>query len=198
MSQVQVDQFLADLRSAFTGIERLPVPTIAALDGLAMGGGMELALCADLRVAAEDVKGLGLTETKLAIIPGAGGTQRMTRLLGPSRAKDLIYTARLLNSKEAAELGLVDYLASPSPSKPASADEGSAFQKAVSIAAQIALNGPLAIRAAKLAIDKGAAMDTETGLDFERACYQTLMGSQDRLEGLKAFAEKRKPVYKGE
>ncbi|KDN36698.1 ClpP/crotonase [Tilletiaria anomala UBC 951] len=198
-SPAQVDVFLADLRTAFSGIERLPVPTIAAIDGLAMGGGMELALCADLRIASEDVKGLGLTETKLGIIPGAGGTQRMTRLLGPSRTKDLIYTARLLTAAQAHNLGLVDYLASANSDN--NSDDvqcGSAYNKALEIAQQIAKNGPLAVRAAKLAIDKGQAMDTETGLDFERACYNTVMHTKDRLEGLKAFAEKRAPKYIGE
>ncbi|EST07884.1 Crotonase superfamily [Kalmanozyma brasiliensis GHG001] len=191
MSKLEVDAFLLGLRKVFTNVSRLPMPTIACLDGLAMGGGLELALTCDLRIAGPAATKLGLTETKLGIIPGAGGTSRMTRLVGPARAKELIFSAKLVDAVEASRIGFVDIVA----------QEGAgtaAFEKGVQLARSFAKNGPLAIRAAKLAIDKGEQMDPETALDFERQCYETILGTQDRLEGLKAFAEKREPVYRGE
>ncbi|KAL9933372.1 hypothetical protein V8E36_007548 [Tilletia maclaganii] len=196
MTTPQIDAFLLALRAALSAIERLPVPVIAALDGLAMGGGLELALAADMRVASSSSQGgkklrLGLTETKLGIIPGAGGTQRLSRLVGVSRAKDLIFSGRLVDGPEALEIGLVDHLAPPD------GGEDAAFQKALELAREMSRNGPLALRAAKLAIDKGYRMDMETALDFERECYERLFGTEDRLEGLRAFKEKRKPRYLG-
>jgi methylglutaconyl-CoA hydratase len=151
MSQEQVDAFLADLRAAFTALEEFRMPTIAAIDGPALGGGLELALSVDLRVAGADVTKIGLPETKLGIIPGAGGTQRAARLLGPAKAKDLIFTGRMMNAHEAhafgaykifttcwytdwgsAGLGLVDYVAHP-PS--------TAFDRALELAEQISTGG---------------------------------------------------------
>ncbi len=134
----------------------------------------------------------------------------MAKLIGLSRAKDLIYTGRLLDANEAHALGIIDYLvptsstssstSSSTTSSAAAADQGPAFQRALQLAQQISANAPLAIRAAKVAIDKGAGagLDIESGLDLERACYNGLMHSHDRLEGLRAFKEKRKPAYKGE
>ncbi|KAK0519324.1 hypothetical protein OC842_007489 [Tilletia horrida] len=223
MSIPQVDAFLLSLRTACSAIERLPCPVLAALDGSAMGGGLELALCADLRVAAAAAASpsssagagagagagasktrFGLTEAKLGIIPGAGGTQRLSRLLGPAKAKDLIFSGRLLSPEQAFEVGLVDHLAPPSYSQAqggAKAEETgagtAAFGKALELAREMSQNGPLALRAAKLAIDKGSQMDIETALDFERECYERLFGTEDRLEGLRAFKEKRKPKYIG-
>ncbi|KAF5387634.1 hypothetical protein D9615_000573 [Tricholomella constricta] len=190
MSQIQVAKFLADLRDALGKLENLPMPTIAAIDGPALGGGLELSLACDLRVAGHSVKKIGLPETSLGIIPGAGGTQRAARLLGPSKAKDLIFTARTLTAEEALAWGLVDYVSTP--------DTG-AFDRALTVAEAIAKNGsPLALRAAKQAISRSEDLALETGLDFERASYETLLSSQDRLEALEAFREKRKPVFKGE
>ncbi|KAE8233618.1 hypothetical protein CF326_g1347 [Tilletia indica] len=198
MSIPQVDSFLLSLRSAMSNIESLPVPVIAALDGLAMGGGLELALCADIRVGGPRATRLGLTEAKLGIIPGAGGTQRLTRLLGPSKAKDLIFSGRLLDASQAFELGLVDHLAKGGEGSSEGAGEGQeAYRRALELATEMSQNGPLALRAAKLAIDKGSQMDIEAGLDFERECYEQLFGTEDRLEGLRAFKEKRKPKYIG-
>ncbi|ORY90669.1 ClpP/crotonase-like domain-containing protein [Leucosporidium creatinivorum] len=189
MSQLQVAQFLYNLRQMLGELDSLPAPTIAALDGAALGGGLELALACDLRVASLSANKLGLPETRLAIIPGAGGTQRLSRLIGVSRAKDLIFTSKVLSAQQAHELGIVNYLA----------DEGqSATERAVVLAQEVLKAGPLALRAAKLAIDTGSQLDLESGLDFEATCYQTILKSTDRLEGLKAFAEKRPPVYKGE
>ncbi|KAF8076596.1 ClpP/crotonase-like domain-containing protein [Lyophyllum atratum] len=189
MSQMQVAKFLADLRDALGKLENLPMPTIAAIDGPALGGGLELSLACDLRVAGYNVKKIGLPETSLGIIPGAGGTQRAARLLGPSKAKDLIFTARTLNAEEALAWGLVDYVSSP--------DTG-AFDRALSVAESISKNAPLALRAAKQAISRSEDLALETGLDFERASYETLLTSQDRNEALEAFREKRRPVFKGE
>ncbi|KAJ4001845.1 ClpP/crotonase-like domain-containing protein [Lentinula boryana] len=189
MSQVQVSRFLSDLRAAFGKLETLPMPTIAAIDGPALGGGLELGLACDLRVAGHSVTKIGLPETALGIIPGAGGTQRATRLIGLSKAKDLIFTARMLSAKEAFEWGLVDYLSSP---------ESNAFERAVQLASQIGNNAPLALRAAKQAISRSEDLALEPGLDFERASYETLLSTQDRMEALVAFKEKRHPIFKGE
>ncbi|GLB33997.1 putative enoyl-CoA hydratase isomerase [Lyophyllum shimeji] len=189
MSQVQVAKFLADLRDALGKLENLPMPTIAAIDGPALGGGLELALACDLRVAGRSVKKIGLPETSLGIIPGAGGTQRAARLLGPSKAKDLIFTARTLTAEEALAWGLVDYVSSP---------DTTGFDRALTVAETIAKNAPLALRAAKQAVSRSEDLALETGLDFERASYETLLSTQDRLEALEAFRAKRKPVFKGE
>ncbi|TFY71421.1 hypothetical protein EVG20_g1590 [Dentipellis fragilis] len=189
MTKEQVDQFLVDLRAALSKLENLPSPTIAAIDGPALGGGLELALACDLRVAAHNVTKIGLPETKLGIIPGAGGTQRATRLLGLSKAKDLIFTARSLTGPEAKEWGLVDYVS----------DEGtSALDRALVLAKEISQNAPLALRSAKRAISRAPELALEPGLDFERAVYEPLLKSKDRDEALVAFREKRRPVFKGE
>ncbi|KAI0089117.1 ClpP/crotonase-like domain-containing protein [Irpex rosettiformis] len=189
MSQVQVDRFLLDLRGALGKLENLPMPTIAAIDGPALGGGLELALACDLRVAGHSVTKIGLPETKLGIIPGAGGTQRLTRLLGLAKAKNLIFTGRALTADEALEYGVVDYVS----------EEGqSAVDRALTLAEEISVNAPLALRAAKQAISRAPELALESGLDFERASYETLLKSKDRLEALEAFKEKRPPVFKGE
>jgi len=189
MSQVQVAKFLVDLRGALRQLEALPVPTIAAIDGPALGGGLEMSLACDLRVAGHSVSKIGLPETGLGIIPGAGGTQRVTRLLGLSRAKDLIFTARALTAAEAHKWGLVDYVS----------DEGSsAFDRSLQLAQEIASNAPLALRAAKQAISRAGDLALEAGLDFERASYEVLLTSKDRMEALAAFQDKRRPVFKGE
>jgi methylglutaconyl-CoA hydratase len=189
MSKGQVSKFLADLRTALSKLESLPMPTIAAIDGPALGGGLELALACDLRVAGHSVTKIGLPETKLGIIPGAGGTQRATRLLGLSKAKDLIFTGRTLTAVEAENIGLVDYVSK----------EGTpAIDRALSLADEIAANAPLALRSAKLAITRAPELSLEPGLDFERAAYEPLLQTEDREEALRAFKEKRKPVFKGE
>jgi len=189
MSQTQVSKFLSDLRTVLGKLENLPVPTIAAIDGPALGGGLELSLACDLRVAGNTVTKIGFPETRLGIIPGAGGTQRAARLLGLSKTKDLIYTARMLTAAEALEWGLVDYV---------SAEGSSAFDRALLLASEISANAPLALRAAKLAISRASDLPLEPGLDFERASYEPLLTSKDRTEALQAFKEKRSPVFKGE
>lgn len=187
MAPTEVAAFVHGLRAAFTELEDLPVPVIAALEGAAFGGGLELALAADLRVAGAEAK-LGLVETSLAIIPGAGGTQRLPRLIGRSRAKELIFTARRIDAAEAGRLGLVDRVV------PA----GGALDAALDLAREILPNGPVALRMAKLAVNRGLELDRDSGLAFEQACYAQVIPTQDRLEGLAAFREKRRPRYKGE
>ncbi|KAG2224944.1 hypothetical protein INT45_010893 [Circinella minor] len=185
MSPSQVTQFLYNLRQAYRELETLPIPTIAAIDGAALGGGLEMALSCDMRVAGPGAK-IGLPETKLAIIPGAGGTQRLPRLIGPSKSKELIFTAKVLSNKEAYEYGVVNYV-----------DETSGIQKAVKVAQTILPQAPLAIKMAKNAVDMGAQVDIDTGLELEQAYYAQLIPTEDRLEGLRAFKEKRKAVFKG-
>lgn len=187
MTPSETAAFVHGLRSAFTELENLPMPVIAALEGAAFGGGLELALAADLRVAGAHAK-VGLVEAALAIIPGAGGTQRLPRLIGASKAKELIFTARRLDAAEAERLGLVDRVA------PA----GGALDAALALAREILPNGPVALRMAKQAVNRGLDMDQGSGLAFEQACYAQVIPTKDRLEGLAAFREKRKPQYRGE
>ncbi|POW12461.1 hypothetical protein PSTT_04475 [Puccinia striiformis] len=220
MSKVEVSKFLHDLRNALHELDTLPMPTIAAIDGPALGGGLELALACDLRVAGPGATKLGLTETKLGIIPGAGGTQRAARLLGISKTKDLVFGAKILDAKQALEIGLVDYVSE----QVSAADHASEVARGIlpngtyafhsnsnSYLAKPTLHtiGPVAIKAAKLAINRSIecsnAMSTiffldfsETGLDLERQCYNTVLETKDRIEGLKAFNEKRKPRFTGE
>ncbi|KAJ7490370.1 enoyl-CoA hydratase/isomerase [Mycena galericulata] len=189
MSDAQVSEFLTSLRGALGQLESLPMPTICAIDGPALGGGLEMGLACDLRVAASGVEKIGLPETGLGIIPGAGGTQRATRLLGQSKAKDLIFTGRFLSAREAYEWGLIDYISEPG---------STAFDKALTLAELIARNAPLAVRAAKHVISRSEDLPLETGLDFERAAYNLLIPSRDRVEALEAFNQKRRPVFRGE
>ncbi|KAJ3231120.1 hypothetical protein HDU81_003983 [Chytriomyces hyalinus] len=178
MNPNEVSAFVYGLRAAFSEVETLPVPTIAAIDGAALGGGLEVALAADIRVAGAGAK-IGLPETKLAIIPGAGGTQRLPRLIGASRAKELIFTGRVLDAKAAFNLGVVNH-----------AVEGVAFEKALEIAREILPAGPIATRMAKQAIDKGVQVDVASGMAIEQGCYAQIIPTEDRLEGLRAFREK--------
>ena len=186
MSADDVKAWVPWLSSTFTRIASLPMPTIAVVAGVAAGGGMELALAADMRIA-ESHATLGLRETALAIIPGAGGTQRLSRLIGPSRAKRWIFTARMHTATEAASDGAVDHVV------PA----GKGMETALALAGTIAANGPIAVRLAKRAIDSGFDMPLPEALDNEVRCYEGVLGTEDRLEALKAFIEKRDPVYKG-
>ncbi|TPX39386.1 hypothetical protein SeLEV6574_g07254 [Synchytrium endobioticum] len=185
MSQNEVPAFVHSLRTAMNEVETLPMPTIAAIDGAALGGGLELALAADIRVAGRGAK-IGLPETRLAIIPGAGGSQRLPRLIGIAKAKELIYTCKTLDNVEALALGIVNHAVATS-----------AYDKALEIAREILPHGPIAVRMAKVAIDRGSQVDLATGLAIEEACYAQVLPTEDRLEGLKAFREKRTPVYTG-
>lgn len=175
------------LRQTFEDIAQLPMPTLSVIEGAAFGGGLELALATDMRIASTNAT-FGLVETSLSIIPGAGGTVRLPRLIGAARAKELIFTARKFNAEAAAELGIIHHLVEP----------GNAMLKAFSIAEEIAKNGPLAVRAAKKAIDRGLEATTiGSALKIEKECYASILPTSDRLEGLAAFNERRKPVFQG-
>ncbi|MBF5040863.1 enoyl-CoA hydratase [Aggregicoccus sp. 17bor-14] len=186
MSEPEVRAFLDQLRRTLRAIEKSDCIFIAALNGTAFGGGTELSLACDLRVAAPAAE-LGLTEVKLGIIPGGGGTQRLARLIGPGRAKDLILTGRRLNAAEAFSIGLVNRLA----------PEGRLLDAAYSLAEAIVENAPVAVSTAKHAIDEGVAMELDQALALELQKYEAVLKTEDRLEGLRAFAEKRPPVFKG-
>eukprot|EP01137_Pigoraptor_chileana_P020457 Opistho-2@82853 len=185
MTEADVADFVYGIRDTFSQLETLPMPTIAALDGAALGGGLEMALSCDLRVATEAAK-LGLPEARLAIIPGAGGTQRLPRIVGRAKAKELIFTSKIIDGKRAEEIGLVNFSV-----------KGSAYERSLSLAREMIPNGPIALRMAKFAIDKGIESDRATGMAIEQSCYAQIIPTQDRIEGLKAFREKRTPVYKG-
>ncbi|KAL2903116.1 putative enoyl-CoA hydratase 2 mitochondrial [Bienertia sinuspersici] len=187
MSPTEVQSYVNNLRSTFSRLEALNIPTIAVIEGAALGGGLELALSCDFRICGEDAV-MALPETGLAIIPGAGGTQRLARLIGISTAKDLIFTGRKICGTEALSVGLVNYCM----------PLGSAYSKALQIAREINQKGPVAVRMAKRAINEGLDMDMSSALRLEEECYQQVLSTKDRLEGLAAFAEKRKPRYTGE
>jgi enoyl-CoA hydratase/carnithine racemase len=174
------------LSSAFDAVARIPKPVVAAITGWALGGGCELALTADWRVAAEDAK-LGQPEITLGIIPGAGGTQRLARLVGPARAKDLIMSGRFVPAAEALDMGLVDRVV------PAA----DVYEAALDLVRPY-VNGPaLALRAAKQAVDGGLEMDLASGLAWESQLFAALFATDDKAEGMTAFVEKRKPSFKG-
>jgi enoyl-CoA hydratase/carnithine racemase len=167
-------------------LAELPMPTIAAIEGNALGGGLELALCCDIRIASERAR-LGLPEVRLAVTPGAGGTQRLPRVVGPARAKELILTGRVLSAEEAERIGLVHQVV------PA----GEALTAADAIAAEIALRGPLAVREAKRLIDQASDLDLAAGLAAELDASDRIFATDDLLEGATAFLEKRDPEYRG-
>ena len=181
--------YVARIGEVFAALAALPQPSIAAINGVAFGGGLELALACDLRVAASHAK-LGLTETSLAIIPGAGGTQRLPAVVGLARAKELIYTARRIDAARALQIGLVSQVVNGAELREA----------ALSLAREITANGPLAVVAAKAALDLSARpLSLDDRLAGERALYlERVLPSRDRLEALAAFRDKRKPVWRGE
>lgn len=181
MSQASYQDMVARshaLQVSFTSVARIPKPTIAAITGYALGGGCELALCCDLRVAGEKAK-LGQPEIQLGIIPGAGGTQRLPRLIGPARAKELIYTGRFVAADEALRIGLVDRVV----------PDDEVYSAAMDMAEQFARGPAYALRAAKEAIDRGLEVDLETGLEMERVQFAALFATQDRAIGMESFIE---------
>ncbi|GAB6888500.1 enoyl-CoA hydratase [Desulfothermus okinawensis JCM 13304] len=186
MPEEKVKEFIYTIRNLFTDIENLPKPVIAAVNGVALGGGTEFALACDIRMASENAT-MGLTETRLAIIPGAGGTQRLPRIIGRAKAKELIFTGKRISAKEAFDMGLVN--------KVCALDE--LLSECEKIAMEICETGPIAIEQAKYAINRGIEVDINSGLAIESNAYWITIPTEDRLEGLKAFKEKRKPNYKG-
>uniref|UniRef100_H3CNS1 AU RNA binding protein/enoyl-CoA hydratase n=1 Tax=Tetraodon nigroviridis TaxID=99883 RepID=H3CNS1_TETNG len=191
MQPSEVAPFVSKARALISEIGNLPMPTIAAIDGSALGGGLEMALSCDIRIASDSAQ-MGLVETRLAIIPGAGGTQRLPRLINTSLAKELIFAARVVDGSQAARLGLVSHAVEQNASGDA------AYQRALE-AREINPQGPIAVRMAKLAINQGLEVDLSTGLAIEEAStLSQVIPTKDRLEGLAAFKEKRLPRYKGE
>ncbi|MET3682259.1 enoyl-CoA hydratase/carnithine racemase [Alkalibacillus flavidus] len=186
MTQDEVVKTVQSIGDLVSRVGHLKVPTIAAINGAAFGGGLELTLACDIRIASDHAK-MGLTETSLAIIPGAGGTQRLAKLIGLAKAKYYILTAKRMTSDEAKHIGLIE--------DHVSNDE--LLNEAVELANSIASNGPIGVQAAKQAIDAGCEQDLATGLQIERHHYMKTIPTEDRLEALEAFGEKRKPQFKG-
>jgi enoyl-CoA hydratase/carnithine racemase len=178
MSHTDMVKRSSGLTSAFTAVARIPKPVVAAVTGYALGGGCELALCADIRIAADNAT-LGQPEILLGIIPGAGGTQRLSRLVGPSRAKDIIFTGRFVKAEEALQIGLVDKVV------PAA----EVYDEAVRWAGQFTGAATYALRAAKEAVDRGLEVDLDTGLEIERQQFAALFATRDRSVGMDSFVE---------
>jgi enoyl-CoA hydratase/carnithine racemase len=175
----EISSRAGDLQAAFTALARIPKVVVAAVNGYALGGGCELALTADLRIAATDAQ-LGQPEILLGIIPGAGGTQRLPRLIGPSRAKSLIYSGRFCKAEEALAIGLVDEVHPPEQ----------VYAKARELAARYARGPGVALRAAKQAIDGGLDGGIDAGLLLERHAFQSLFATEDAAEGMASFVER--------
>src|SRR5687767_821229 len=178
MSYADMVKRSGGLQSAFTAVARIPKPVVAAVTGYALGGGCELALCADVRIAADNAT-LGQPEILLGIIPGAGGTQRLTRLVGPSKAKDLIFSGRFVKADEALQIGLVDRVV------PAD----SVYTEAVAWARQFTGAAAYALRAAKESVDRGIEVDLVSGLEIERQQFAALFATEDRMVGMQSFIE---------
>ncbi|MDW0110800.1 enoyl-CoA hydratase-related protein [Sporosarcina aquimarina] len=186
LSDLEVKRNLNKIGEVFTAIDQMPQPTIAMINGFAFGGGMELALACDFRFAANTAV-MGLTETGLAIIPGAGGTQRLPRLVGEAKALELILTAQRLTADDAALCGLVTK----------SVEAAKLREETRAFADTILANGPIGVQQAKFAIKQGMKADLATGLTIERKAYEITIPTEDRIEALNAFAEKRKPQFQG-
>ncbi|XP_065346405.1 methylglutaconyl-CoA hydratase, mitochondrial [Cloeon dipterum] len=191
MTDREVVEFVNRLRKLTTSVEKLPMPTIAAVDGAALGGGLELALGCDLRVVASNAK-LGLVESRLAIIPGAGGTQRLPRIVGGPLAKELLFTGRIFDGKKAREYGIANHAPEQNDAKDA------AFLRAMQLAEEILPSGPIALNLIKTAVDAGLQTSIDQGYKIEEQCYAHVVPTRDRIEGLLAFKEKRAPRFTGE
>jgi enoyl-CoA hydratase len=186
MEPLEAKRFSEIGHAAMALLDRSPVPTIAAVNGYALGGGCEVALACDIRIAAENAT-FGFPEVSLGILPGMGGTQRLPRLIGPALAKELIFTGRRISAGEAREIGLVNRVVA----------EGEALNAARELADEISANGPLAVRHAKAAANRTLDVDLVSGLEFEADQFALLFATEDAREGMNAFGEKRKPVFEG-
>jgi enoyl-CoA hydratase len=186
MSPLEAKRFAELGHQATALLDRSYVPTIAAVNGFALGGGCELALACDIRIAAENAL-FGFPEVSLGILPGMGGTQRLPRLVGPGIAKEMIFSGRRIKAEEARMMNLVNRVV----------PEGEALNAARELAGEIAANGPIAVRHAKAAANKAQDLDLESGLDYEADQFALLFGTEDAREGMGAFVEKRDPEFKG-
>ncbi|WP_043624583.1 enoyl-CoA hydratase/isomerase family protein [Nonomuraea candida] len=186
MSYADMAAHSGALQACFTAVARIGKPVIAAITGYALGGGCELALCADFRVAGESAK-VGQPEILLGLIPGAGGTQRLPRLIGPARAKDLIFTGRHVPAAEALAMGLVDRVV----------PDEQVYTAALEWAATFVGGPAIALRAAKQAVDQGLETDLDTGLEIERLQFSGMFATEDAKIGMRAFTEKAKPKFTG-
>lgn len=187
LSDSEVRRNVNKIRTVFNDIAELPQPTIAAINGHALGGGFELLLACDFRIAVKDAT-MGLTELKWAIIPGAGGTQRLPRLIGEAKAKELILTAKKVTADEAYTLGIVTKVV----------EQNTLMDECILLAEEMMANGPIALQQAKYAINYGMGVDLQTGLAIEAKAYEMTIPTKDRLEALNAFSEKRSPVFIGQ
>src|ERR671917_2623982 len=187
MEPLEAKRFSEIGHAAMALLDRSPVPTIAAVNGYALGGGCEVALACDVRIAAENAT-FGFPEVSLGILPGMGGTQRLPRLVGGALAKELIFTGRRIGAKEAREIGLVNRVV----------PQGEALRVAREVAAEIAANAPLAVRHAKSATNRAMDVDLVSGLEYEADQFALLFATEDAREGMDAFAERRKPEFKGQ
>lgn len=169
---------------SFNNIEAFPKPVIAAIYGFALGGGLELALTCDMRVAAPGAK-LGFPEINLGIFPGAGGTQRLPRLIGPGRAKEMIFGGNAIDAGKALEYGLINMLAEDPR------------EEALKIAKRLAAKAPIALKLAKQCIGMAFDLDQNNGIEFEAAAWASTFATEDQREGMRAFVEKRRPTFKG-
>jgi len=197
MTEGETLDYIALIQKTMRALESMPKPVIAAINGSAFGGGTELALACDLRVMMSGAS-LRLTEVKLGIIPGAGGTQRLPRLIGKSKAKEMILTASPITAGEGKTVGLIHRVVDAEPELDESGYCAPLLEAVREWASEIKKAAPLSLAQAKYAIDQGFDRDLEAGLALETSAYIKLLNTRDRLEGLKAFAEKREPDYKGE
>jgi len=186
MAPLEAKRFSEIGHAAMALLDRSPVPTIAAVNGYALGGGCEVALACDVRIAAENAS-FGFPEVGLGILPGMGGTQRLPRLIGPALAKELIFTGRRIGAEEAKAIGLVNRVVA----------EGEALNSARELAAEISANGPLAVRHAKAAANRALDVDLVSGLEYEADQFALLFATEDASEGMNAFGERRKPAFEG-
>ncbi|HBY05250.1 MAG TPA: crotonase [Desulfotomaculum sp.] len=186
MSSIEAMRFAAAGKEAVSRIEKISKPVIAAINGLALGGGCELALACDFRVASITAK-FGQPEINLGIIPGNGGTQRLTRLIGMSKAKEMIMLGEIISAEQALQIGLVNQVVGAEQ----------LMSETVQLAKKLSQKAPVALSMAKRCIHRAIGSDTDDGLEFEINCFAHCFSSQDQREGMKAFLEKRAPIYKG-
>ncbi|MBN2041191.1 MAG: enoyl-CoA hydratase/isomerase family protein [Spirochaetes bacterium] len=184
-SKEEMTEIWSASNKASTAVAAIEKPVIAAINGMALGGGLELALCCDIRIAVEKAR-FSQPELGLGIIPGGGATQRLTRLIGTSKAKELFFTGEMFNARTALELGIINKIV----------PDDKLIEEATALAASIAGKSAVALRMTKLSVDKGLDMDLKSGLEYEGECFMNSYLSEDGREGISAFIENRKPEFK--